>query len=467
MKTMPDPPAHALVAPFPTDPLFPQLATAADPLAMRDIFRAHLRPLVERSPEILSCRLSRIRYRRNERCLLQYTLHLVDRNTGVERDLPVTGIVYANKERAERAWSKLRAAGSDQGAPTPFSAFEAVAFVPQLAMLVHVFPHDRRLPSLPLLAAGPSPKLEAALLERLGPGTWSAKSWAVESVRYREQLSAVLRYELRARDTDTGAATAKRFYVKTYRDDLGESVYRSLLALRRAADEGKPFPVVEPAAYVEDCQALVLEEAPGVSFEEVLMRGRGVVDAARQVARTVAAFNTAELPTERQHTPADQAFALRRAAGIIAWALPRLTAEVNDLAEAVATRLEEVPPQPVHRDLKTDHIFLDGEHVTFVDLDSFAGADPVLDPAYFLARLFAVPYVIPVQHRRSRAAAAAFAEEYFMHVPASWRDRLALHYAGALLEAAPGIFRRQEPGWSEKMPILLREAGDSLASKIW
>jgi hypothetical protein len=168
MKTTPDPPAHALVAPFPTDPLFPQLATAADPLAMPDIFRAHLRPLVERSPEILSCRLSHIRYRRNERCLLQYTLHFVDRNTGVEHDLPVTGIMHAKKERAERAWSKLRGAGSDQGAPTSFSAFEAVAFVPELAMLVHVFPHDRRLPSLPLLAAGPSPELEAALLERLG-----------------------------------------------------------------------------------------------------------------------------------------------------------------------------------------------------------------------------------------------------------------------------------------------------------
>ena len=58
--------------------------------------------------------------------------------------------------------------------------------------------------------------------------------------------------------------------------------------------------------------------------------------------------------------------------------------------------------------------------------------------------------------------ATAFADEYFAHVPSSWRDRLPLHYAGALMKVAPGYFRRQKSGWREKIAVFLQEAKANL-----
>jgi hypothetical protein len=141
--------------------------------------------------------------------------------------------------------------------------------------------------------------------------------------------------------------------------------------------------------------------------------------------------------------------------------------EVGSVIDGILAGLEEVPLGPTHRDLKPDHIFLDDERTMFIDLDSFAEADPVLDPAYLLARLAAMPALYPISRRRARVAAWEFAEEYFSHVPGGWQERLPFHYAGALLEVAHGFFRRQAPDWPGRITGLVEEARDSLAGKVW
>jgi hypothetical protein len=122
--------------------------------------------------------------------------------------------------------------------------------------------------------------------------------------------------------------------------------------------------------------------------------------------------------------------------------------------------------RPTHRHLSPDHIFLDGERTIFIDLDAFAKADPVLDPAHLLARL-AMPALFPIPRERARTAAREFAKAYFAHVPSTWQERLPFHYAGALLKAAQGFFRRQAPDWPGKIATLLEEARASLAGRVW
>src|SRR5256712_12828211 len=59
---------------------------------------------------------------------------------------------------------------------------------------------------------------------------------------------------------------------------------------------------------------------------------------------------------------------------------------------------------------------------------------------------------------QARAAAVLFAAEYFDRVPGAWRRRFGLHCAGALVEVASAIFRRQEAQWPEKVAAAVAAA---------
>lgn len=443
------------------DPTLPHIEVSSDPDAMLQIFRDHLRPAGDTIYEIRGCRLSRIRYRAGFRCVLQYTLRIAELDSGKERDLPVSGAMYAASGKAERTYRKLLSTDPRREIPDAWLVFDPVSFVSDLDMLVQIFPYDRRLPTLPKLAAGPTPALEKLLLGRFGEGDWLPEAWQVEPIRYRKGLSTVLAYTGRARNHGTGETAVRRFYVKTQREASGED--RALPAMREAAGF---LDLARPVAYLRDLDALVLDEVPGVSLEELLLNGHDTVGTMRKIARDLANFNQLDVTPERRHTLSDQISSLERSGKLLAWACPHLSPEVDSIIAAVTDGLEEVRPRPTHRDLKTDHVFLHGDRTALIDLDSLAAADPVLDPALLMARLAATPDLPPIPRNQARIAARAFAEEYFARVPGSWHERLHLHYASALLEVAHGFFRRQEPGWSAKITGLVREAENSLRKGI-
>ena len=455
------------VGSFAADPAFPQLGIATDPDSMKQTFRTHLRPVGGKVYDIEDCRFIRLRYRQGTRCFLQYTLRLVEPDTGRERDVQITGLLYAEKNRAEQTWRKLKATDPHKEIPDAWLTFEPVSFVPELEMLVQVFPYDHRLPTLRLLAAGPPSDLEPVLDGRFGPGEWHIESWNVEPVRYRDQ-GAVLRYTAKGRNAATGGRREKSFYAKVYRHEKGEQTYQALRALRsRASANGEGFSVVRPLAYLSELRALILEEAPGRPLDEILLGESDPTAAVRRVAEALAAFNQGDAPaTTQRHLLTDQVAVLEKAGRVLGWACPHLRVEVDSIIEGVLAGLQEVPLMPTHRDLSPDHIFVDGEHTIFIDLDSLAKADPVLDPAHLLARL-AMPALFPVPPEGTRTAAWEFAEEYFAHVPSTWQERLPFHYAGTLLKAAQGIFRRQAPDWPEKIATVLEEARASLAGRVW
>src|SRR5215211_687058 len=451
-----------------TDPSFPQLQVVGDPESMRGVFQKHLRPLNNKAYHIRDCHLSRVRYRRGDRCVLQYTLRLAEADSGAERIQWVTGVMYAD-DKTRRKWEKLRDSYSKRISEI-VSTFEPFSFIPDLGMLVQVFPYDRRLPTLPLLIAEPLPELKLPLLARFGPGNWRTEGWNVEPVRYRAGLGAALRLTVQGQDDATGRRIERRFFAIYFRvEDQGQRTHQVLRALwKQTRANGEGFTVAKPLAYLNGLRTLLQEEAPGTPLEEILLGDRDTTEAVRRVAQALAAFNQGDAPaTTRRYLLADQVADLERARRLLGWACPHLRLEVESIIEGVLAGLQEVPLGSTHRDLKPDHIFVDGERTIFIDLDSLAKADPVLDHAYLLARLAAMPALFPIPPERTRTAAREFAEEYFAHVPRGWQERLPFHYAGTLLEVAHGFFRRQVPDWPDRIATLLEEARASLAGRIW
>jgi phosphotransferase family enzyme len=448
-----------IVEPFAADPAFPGLEAAGDPDSMRRLFGVYLRPAGETAYSIRDCRLSRVRYRKGRRCVLQYALSLVHPVTGSERTQWVTGVMYTgNKSR--RKWEKLLKSAPEVPGADP--AFEPFAFVPELDMLVEVFPYDRRLPGLPFLMAGPSHELEAPLLTHFGPG-WRIEAWNVELVRYRAELGATARISVRAEEATTGRAVERRFYAKVYHDDGGGRTHRVLRTLRDRPRDGTAFSVGSPVAYLDDLRTLIQEETPGVTLRDVLLVDEDAGSAVRKAAAALAELHLADVEPPRLHPLVKEVIALERTGRLLRWACPHLVARIEEIVGAVISDLEEVPPAPTHLDLKLDHILLDRECIGLIDLDGFAGADPLLDAAGIMAHLGGISLLFPgFDEERGRDYERAFADEYFGRVPEAWRDRLPVHYAGGALKMAVGFFRRREAGWPAKIESLLNTAEESL-----
>ena len=453
-------PAAVCLDGFPRDPDFPQLAMASDPQLMLQVFRQHLKAVSGKAYRIEECVPFRFRCRQStSRCVLQYTLRVVDPSTGRCWDQWVTGLVYAAAGEAERLWRELGAADPRREIPEQWLVFEPVDFIPELQMLVQVFPFDRKLPNLRLVLDGAVHQLEPLLLAGPEPGRWRAEERTIEPMRYRTELGAALRYTLQARDRLTGKGEIRRCYLKVYRNERGAQTFQLLRALTdKAGAGGGPYDVVRPIAYVPELRTLALEEARGRALQQILLRGDDWRRALRAVARAVAAFNQDDLAPAERHSLADQLADVNRAASLVQWACPELRAEVEALAAAVGAGLTDVPPAPIHRDLKTDHIFLSGDQVIFIDLDSVVLGDPVRDPAHLVAHITARVGLDGLQADEARRAADVFVDEYFAHVPPAWRQQFQLHCAGALIEVAGGIFKRQEPRWPEKVASAVAEA---------
>jgi predicted transcriptional regulator len=219
---------------------------------------------------------------------------------------------------------------------------------------------------------------------------------------------------------------------------------------------------VQPIAYLEELRTLVLEEARGTSLRDRLLEARDPVAATRTVARAVAAFHQDSWAIPRRNTLADHLGQLQRASAILEWACPDLRHEVRAITNSVASRLEEARSAPSHGDLKPDHVFLADGEVIFVDLDSMALGDPARDAAHFCSYVAAGVGLEALPPGTGRRLAREFADEYFAHVPEAWRRQFGLHLAGALIEVACGIFRHQEPWWSEKAEAAVAEARRAL-----
>ncbi len=468
---------------FPADPDFPQLKIASDPALMLEMFRAHLRPVPGKSYHIQDCVPFRFRCRQStSRCVLQYSLRLVEPGTGRELNQWVTGVVYAEDGQAERLWQETRASDPGQEIPDGWRSFEPICFIPSLQMLVQVFPYDRKLPNLCRVMSGALRFLEPQLLAHFGPGQWRAQQRQIEPTRYRTEMGAALKYTLHTRDALTGRSQTRRFYLKVYRNDHGQETFELLKSFAesgldfqhstRFRAQERPYSVVRPIAYLTELRTLVLEEAEGTSLQQLLVQGHHPQTAVRAVARAVAAFNRdSPLPSDgrgvrgegalgiRRHHPLVEQFDdVKRASTLVQWACPELREEAKAITAAVVGGLKEVPPAPIHRDLKPDHIFLHGDRVIFIDLDSVALGDPVRDPAHLFAHVTARVGMDSLPQEQAQLAASAFVEEYFAHAPEPWKEQFALHCAGALIEVAGGIFKRQEAHWAEKVAVCVEEA---------
>jgi hypothetical protein len=452
---------------FPEHPHFPQLKTACHPGLMLDLFHKHLEASPETPWHYDECLPVRFRWRSDgAHCVLQYELRSTANGNGHPPQLWVTVTCYPELEDVEQAWTSQTNAGTTRPIPEKLPTFEPLNLIPELRMLAQVFPYDRLLPHLTAIASGPWPELQTKLLASFGPGRWEVERQTVEPLRYLAEDSAVFRYTLQAHDAKSSQTETKRFYAKAYRTRYGEQIGQMLQQIQmNKGTVREDFSIVEPLFYCTERRCLVLAEAPGCSLQDLLLSNseEDSLKFVRRVARALAAFNRIDLKPAVGHSAKQQIDFLVKAADLLRWACPTSASAIEHIVQKVRAGLRDVPHAPIHWDLKTDHIFLDHDRVTFVDLDTFSMGDPARDPAHLAAHITCRIDVPDMPRSLARAAARALVDEYFSQVPKSWRAQSELQYLIAVVEGACGLFKRQETRWAERVIAALREAENPLS----
>jgi hypothetical protein len=176
----------------------------------------------------------------------------------------------------------------------------------------------------------------------------------------------------------------------------------------------------------------------------------------------MAGLQKRKIPLATGHSAAVQVEFLARAAELLRWGCPQEAQAIEFLVKEIAARLRDTELVTVQWDPKPDHVFMEGEQVTFIDLDAISLGDPARDPAHLAAHITCRIDLERLPEEAARSYAATLVEEYFGQVPGTWRTQFDLQYAIACLEAACGLFKRQEPGWRERAPAAIKEAARGL-----
>lgn len=410
--------------------------SATDPAAMAAVIREVLvRPDQRAEWDLTDCQIGFAR-RSDGRSLYHYDILLRHVHTGVERTAQVTGVSFSDR-RTRNTWTQVQEVPLGENVST--SPLCPIAYVPELDMLLQVFPFDHRLPALSELLSQPPAALTERLLRQFGPQDWQMAGWQAEVQRYRVAMRACVQITISATEPVAGTLAARRFYAKVYASDVeverAWATQRDLAEAFRAQSAALALPKLVAALPEE--RTLVQAEAVGTSLF-ALQRG-GDAPAARsgaeRAARALAAFHQLDLaaPAHRLKTPRVGVARVQRAAHRLRVAHPELANEVDALEFTTLVQLAALPDIPevgVHGDFKPPHLLLGREQVTLLDLDKFASGEPMLDVISMVRRL-------GPRHQLG----ALFARTYFRHAPSAWQARFAPHYAAVLLEEAAGLER--------------------------
>jgi tRNA A-37 threonylcarbamoyl transferase component Bud32 len=302
-------------------------------------------------------------------------------------------------------------------------------------------------------------------MAEFGPRDWQVQTWQTATVQYRVDMRAILRLTIVAIEMPSARVSERQFFAKVYRDaDQGQRAFHTQHELHNQASAVDTHLVVaKPITYLDELRTLVTEALPGTSLSKIIRRGKDSADAVRSAARAVADFHRLDIAAPKR-SAADEVARLQEAQAFLEAARPDLVDEVAGMVEAIAIGLESAPSSLIHGDLKPDHILIDGDRIALIDFDLLGSADPVADVAHLLGFLGK-----PQERSRSRReepedVAQVFVDEYFSHVPDSWRARLPLHHAMTSIHKAVGLCRRRGVEDQHLVEEVLREGQAFLAS---
>ena len=345
-------------------------------------------------------------------------------------------------------------------------AQRGITLVPEMAMVVRLFPVNPALPGL----AGATDK--EGIISLLGSHLlrFREEGWRPVAVDY----DVLMRYKPGhpVHDAISGAPGAPtacghsdtRGFGKVFRDDRWQQRYALLEAAWHAAcASGGAWRAARPVVSVPEWRFILQEGVAGRQFRDVVadlpdrateLELNEVEDRLRAVARAVRVMQLAPVSLGPR---CDFASLLQTQDSNLAYlrqCQPTLAAELTRLRKELLKLERAIPRQPMvfaHGDFAHGNVLLDGTDVGIVDFDKAGEAEPAYDAAYFLTHLSS----FGIRHAERQYDVArlseAFRHAYLQMAPEVSSRRLSLYEALDLSSYVLRNFRKRshEDNWLE------------------
>jgi Ser/Thr protein kinase RdoA (MazF antagonist) len=442
------------------------LHIVSSPSRMQDVLERYLWLPNGGAGQITTCRVGKIRTGRGCRFLVEYHLRLRSPRPGKPAHLMVTGLSYSGAQ-TRPLWETLRSSAPESHATGAMASgpIASFSYVPDLDMLLQVFPHDARLPGLAALLAGCPPELLPSITAEFGGGAWRLEHWTAEALKYRPTRRATMRLDVRARDTESGRLEERLFFAKVY-PDPGEALrayQRQDDLYQRIVTTGAPFGVAKPVVHAADLQTVIQTAVPGVSLDRLVASGPDADHALRVAARAVAGLHQTPLDGHSfdgyasPRSLPNRIDRLQLDGALLGSAHPELAGTIATLVATIVAGLAEAPPAPIHGDLKPEHVYVDGSNAFIIDFDFLQASDPMLDVDRMATHL-AKSQVPASALSGGEAAAQVFLEAYFACSPREVQVRLPLYHAMSMITAASRVESGRNADQQSRVEEVIRQA---------
>jgi hypothetical protein len=296
---------------------------------------------------------------------------------------------------------------------------------PELGLSVQAFPADAHLPALAQSCDTSAGSLVFQVLQiaartQLGDNGWQLIAANAVPVRYKPGSRCVIRYYAQLEHASSSEQRTLLLFGKVYADPTQASsvqaLQQQLYDEQQSSDKipllPRPLGLIEPIGltFNEAVQPLhntgpddgvwgTLRTGTRAIQPQVEQSKEGAVisnalpeEELRLTAKALARLHTSNVfPAEKTLRPgAKEAKRAKERAALIAGRNPEQAAEVQQLAKALSSRLEQLQPEeyrPAHGGFKSSQLLFHSHRVFVVDYDGFCRADAALDVGYFLAYL--------------------------------------------------------------------------------
>lgn len=359
------------------DTKFPQINTALDPVVMDGLLRNKLRHSSFNLADSGSWVVGEKRYKPGRSLTINYRFLSPD---GLHRPCFATGQLCPP--------GSARQVFLDEQEKRPELASAGLTYLEDPAMLLWIFPYDRKLKHLQKLLDKPTlARLIAPKLMAMGLSLSAEEISVSEDVlHYLPEQSCMMRYTVSYMQESDPQSRTLCLYGKHYADQTGERTYDTMRQL-----DGQFAYGARALAYDADIQVLWQTHLPGKPLGWESLTSNTGLSVAELIGQTVAEFHACSLKTDRCYGLGQIEEALDKTLQMARNASPEISSRLNHLI----AQLLNIKPQPtsdrlspLHQDLKLNNFLFDESALGLIDMDCVRAGEAEIDVGSLIANLY-------------------------------------------------------------------------------